>query len=225
MTTEQEKLVLENQHLIPKIVGRCLRLIGGGIALHAEDLVSEGYLALIEAAKKYDSTKDVSFKYLTNLLVPYRIIDYLRRIDALTKLERKLLKKDLATRQVTAKSKSLQLREPGWVEQLPVGRLSLNDAQRTEKVVVWEKIDTHTPEIDVNRKEALHLIKSLGLKYLGKRNLEILLDLYIKEDPAVDLAKKHDVNESYISQVKTKNLAVLKKQLARRGYSQLNHLL
>jgi DNA-directed RNA polymerase specialized sigma subunit len=89
MTPEQEKLILENQIISKSIARKYARGIFTGML---DDFQGEAALALVEAAIKFDSSKKVKFTSYANKIVSWRLQDYLRKLDVMSRSERKEFK-------------------------------------------------------------------------------------------------------------------------------------
>jgi RNA polymerase sigma factor for flagellar operon FliA len=78
-TPEEQALVLNTLPLVKTVVGRIAIVLPPHI--HQEDLLSAGVMGLMDAARRYDPSKGMSFKNYAAMRVRGAILDELRRMD------------------------------------------------------------------------------------------------------------------------------------------------
>ncbi len=98
----RDQLVLENMDLVKAIVGQVRR----GLSAHVDvdDLTNAGMMGLIDAAAKYDETKEVPFNVYAKQRIRGAVLDSLRQADSVSRQARRQYKQiDAVTRELGAK--------------------------------------------------------------------------------------------------------------------------
>lgn len=86
MSEERNSLVEQYAYLVPITVNRAVPRVPWRI--DRDDLVSEGYLALIDAAERFDPERGVKFTTWAMTKIRRRILEYLRQEDWVPRSER-----------------------------------------------------------------------------------------------------------------------------------------
>ena len=215
MTEEQTKLIAGHYRLVPKIVRKFVcKNIAMDPLFDFEELISEGNVALIQAATKFDATKKTSFRTFINLVIPYHIQDYLRTHDVLSREERKKYKK-VDTPVITAQ----RCGDFPLIQGLLITRDSITNE------VMFEQYHNSTLENNAQFKQAIELVKKIGRRRLNERNFKIMLAVYLRGDLLLEIAKSLGLNESRVSQINSKNMETMRKEMRIRGYTQTRQLI
>ncbi|KAK3608837.1 hypothetical protein CHS0354_006878 [Potamilus streckersoni] len=222
-----EALVLEYIPLVKKIAYKLTARISGAVS--AEDLTQTGIIGLIEAAKRYDESRDNQFKTYAEFRIRGAMLDDLRERDWIPR----------TVREASAKlEKALtELRNEGLdttsdellCERLEIAPEELNDFLTKAKPIMLFSFDDMgvnndenmdftetisdesmpTPEINLfesfNKSALTEAIKQLPEKE------QMVLALYYQEDMNLkEISQILDVTESRVSQIRTKAIASLK---------------
>lgn len=96
------------------------RLQQGGARLDVEELVQEGFLGLLDAARRFDASRGVAFSTFAYPRILGAIDDYLRRLDTLPSRQRQRLRVVEKTRERLAQTLGREPREDEVAEQAKI---------------------------------------------------------------------------------------------------------
>lgn len=225
-------IVERNIHLVEIVV----RKIAPGLpdSMAREELVSEGVMGLIEAAQKYDPSRGIKFEHWAEIRIKGAIIDYLRKTDALSRSSRLMVKqiantiKELQnnlgrepTDEEVAKELGISLEEY-HIELERISNLSIIsldevvfDQNSSEGKMLYELINDENVKDPFKFSENLNLRKIIekALEKLDEREREIIKLYYLDGFHMKEISKKLNVSESRISQIHSKALLKLRKEL------------
>ena len=88
--TEFEKLILDHLDIVKIIASKIYARIHWAVDLR--DLIHSGILGLIDAARKYDSSRHVKFSTYASLRIRGAIVDELRNLDWASRCQRQKIK-------------------------------------------------------------------------------------------------------------------------------------
>lgn len=169
-----------------------------------DDLYQNGVLGLMEAVKKFDSSKRVPFTLYAKFRIRGAILDGLRQSDRLTRSHRRMLKSEEAegnTGPVTI-SASAPRTADGDESTSIEANLRSDDAdcpyRLFQALEVRELLDKAMEELPERHRRMMHLLFHEGLR-------------------ASEVAERFDVNESRISQMRGSALRRISAQLDRSG--------
>jgi len=213
MTPEQEKLITDHLHLLPKFLRNYGAVTRVNPLLHKEELLAEGRLALVQAALKFRADKNTSFETYANIRVTGRIKDYLKELDTLTRSERK------RTRHAPVKAVSAR-RKGNSVPLVPNCVLTIDS--KTDSVQI-EKYHTHTPEKLLCKREILPTIRKMLLRQ--PQSFKIIYNRYIKEVSDTESGRMLGLTKTWVSVTNTKIIKKLRRQFKRKGITTTHQLL
>lgn len=225
------KIVEENIHLVEMVVRKVAPSLPDSMA--REELVSEGILGLIEAAQKFDQSKG-RFENWAEIRIRGAIIDYLRKTDVLSRSSRLMVKqiantiKELQnklgrepTDEEVAKELGMTLEEY-HIELERITNLSIIsldevvfDQNSSEGKLLYELINDENVKDPFKFAENSNLRKIIekALEKLDEREREIIKLYYLDGFHMKEISKKLNVSESRISQIHSKALLKLRKEL------------
>ena len=221
----RDALVTDNLKIVSLVLRRLLPKIPHSI--EADDLWSAGVIGLIDAAQKYDSTRAARFRTYAELRVHGAILDYLRSLSwaprglhrrrreietARSAVENRMGRS--ATESELAEEMGLTIEEQRDMLML-VGRLDLDEAdalgeeERTDHHPASELDD---PLLRIQRKETIALL-SQAIKALPERQQLVLWLYYYEELTMKEVGAVLEVNEARVSQLHSKAIAALRRQI------------
>jgi RNA polymerase sigma factor for flagellar operon FliA len=223
-------LVLENLHIVRAIAAR----VRGSLPVHVDtdDLIQAGTLGLMDAAKKFDHTKQVAFSSYAKHRIKGAILDSLRELDEASRDLRRFDKQvGLATRSLTdslerAPDESEVAEKLGIsVEKLRAKLLHIrsvsprsSSSRMEEDTPVLEspaKPETH-PDASFAQKELQNTVRA-AMKGLSQSEQKVLLLYYNGEKKMKEIGGILGVNESRVSQIRKRALQRMEVQLRAQG--------
>ncbi len=227
----KERLILDYLPLIRKIAGKLSVALPP--AMDENDLIGSGIVGLLEASKRYDSSRGASFASFASLRIRGAMIDELRKIswaprsffsglrkvqEAGDKLSQEL-KRDALPEEIAAELQwpvSEVTRVYAHCNFLTVVSLEkvLFSADDDEGLRLEDKVAAkdELPGDQLEKKE-MELMLAEALKELGKRD-QILLSLYYQEDlTQKEIAGLLNVSPVRVSQLHARALQQLRKVL------------
>ena len=198
-----------------------------------DDLISSGVMGLIDAVDKYDKSRGIPFEAYAQTRIRGDVLDYMRRQDWISTSLRRRIK------QINEIKEDLYLnlgRDPTKEEIAAKGQCTVKQVEKAESdeytysLVCFEKLamegedsysvidfmaDDRTevnPEKKVDKDVMLQLLSGAIDKLPEKEQL--VLNLYYRDGLYLrDIAEILGVNESRVSQLHSKAIVTLKKQL------------
>lgn len=228
-----EKQVLDNLNIVKIIAHKIHSRIPGGVEL--EDLVHTGVLGLIDAARKYDSTKGTKFATYASLRIRGAILDELRNLDwASRSLRQKIKEVENAFENLEIKlgrppaeeevAESLHMSIVEFHKLLDesrgvgigVFRISVEDESNiTDTRMLKYFTDEESPSpVLVLEKEEMKKILARIMKQLPQKEKLVLSLYYIDDLNLKEIGKILDLTESRISQIRTSAILRLRAKLA-----------
>jgi RNA polymerase sigma factor FliA len=231
-TAEREQLASKHVNLVYHVAHQIARSVGGQVEV--EELVSAGSLGLMAAVDSFDSSRGLAFSTFAVPRIRGAILDELRRQDDATRsvrLKRRTLaaarerlghelgRAPLAPETASFLGVDAQTMwrwesdaEMGTMVELdrPLGREG-SSAQSLADFLGSDSDDN--VEDRINREQEIAMLRGAIMRL--REQERIVLSLYYYEDLKLnDIAKVLGVTESRISQIRTKALAALRKELA-----------
>ncbi len=227
----REKIIIEYVSLVKLVAGRlCMYL---GYSVEYEDLVSFGIFGLIDAIDKYDLNKDVKFETYASLRIRGSILDQIRKMDWIPRTIRQKQKQiDQAIKAIESDTgrnatdveiaRRLQITEEEyytWQGQLKsVNVISLNEYLEQGSDI------PNTGECDRKFAQPTEVVEMMELKdmlveslhKLTEKEKKVIVLYYYEELTLKEISRIMEVSESRISQLHTKALLKMKKELG--GY-------
>ncbi len=224
-------IIARSMPLVKSIVGKISRpnhpLSGD------DDLESAGILGLLQALDSYDATKKVQFNTFAYYRIRGSIIDYLRKIDEVPRVQRANIGKAQEVMQQLSQKLGREPEDEEVAEELEISVedyqhmltqvqqraiLSLDD-QKFDNEGGGESLagyiedpDAKAPDEDIDRKGTADIIKQ-KMQNLKERD-RLILALYYYEDLTLsEIALLLGLTEARISQILGKLLLWLKSEL------------
>lgn len=226
----REQIIVRFIPIVKYVIGRLNLSVRNKTEL--EDIHSAGIVGLIRAIEDFDASKNASFKTYATLRVRGNILDYLRKIDVISRSDRARLKEI----EKTIRELSLQFgREPSAFEvanELGIDlkechrllelvqlnfTISLDQTQdmdgeevRLSEVIADEKATG--PLEQLSKKNTLNLVKDAIFK-LPERQRLIVLMYYHDEMTLLEIGKVLNLSESRISRLLGKAIISIRNEL------------
>jgi RNA polymerase sigma factor for flagellar operon FliA len=192
-----------------------------------DDLYSEGVIGLIDAVEKFDPDKNVKFESYACLRIKGQILDYMRKIDILSRDSRKKSKElnDFLNKYHNCYGKEPTLQEISSALNLSIDKVKrLQEEEALSDMVSFESYIEDNGDIIKSRKEEEYpeetldkaqLIEALAFHVdkLSEKEKTILNLYYTEELTYKEIAQIMDLCESRISQIISGILAQLKEKL------------
>lgn len=216
---DDDELVREHKGLIDKVCRRAAARCGG--AVQPEELFSAAALGLLEAAQRFDPSREASFTTFAEHRIRGAVLDELRAMDPLPRRLRadtEKLKRDTraleqrlgreATLEEVAEATALGLDEVVSLLQVSKPAESLTD-------VLVGSLPNHDPSAleGIYRKQ---LVQQLGtaLSQLPQRTATLLSLHYVEELTYREIGQILSISEVRVCQIHKEALTSLKKALA-----------
>lgn len=224
----REQLIIEYSPLVKIVAGRLGMYLGGN--MEYEDLVSYGIFGLIDAIDKFDMDKEVKFETYASLRIRGSILDQIRKMDWIPRTVRQRQRQiDEAIRNLENKNGRSATDEEiaaelglnneeyiSWQNQMKVTNVvSLNEfvEQGTEPAMDATS-NSHFMQPDRSyEKEELKEALAKGLQTLTEKERQVILFYYYEELTLKEISAILEVSESRVSQLHTKGLQKLQKQM------------
>lgn len=224
----REKIIIEYAPLVRVVAGRLSMYLGYNVEY--DDLVSYGVFGLIDAIDKFDIGKEVKFETYASLRIRGSILDQIRKMDWIPRTVRQKQKKiDEAIRNVESKTgknakdediaKELGVSQSElltWQTQLKITNVvSLNEyvEQGTEPTMDAKCNSQFTQPEDAIQQEELKQVLERALEQLTEKEKKVILLYYYEDLTLKEISNILEVSESRISQLHTKALGKMKKEM------------
>ena len=227
----REQIIIEYSGLVKLVAGRLSMYLGYNVEY--EDLVSYGIFGLIDAIDKFDYGKNVKFETYASLRIRGAILDQIRKMDWIPRSVRQKQKKlDAAyTKIESEKGRAATDEELATELEMSVDDLYIMQGQTklTNLVSLDEfveqgsemKMDATSnshfeqPEKLIEKEELTKMI-SESMETLTEKEKQVVLLYYYEDLTLKEISRVLEVSESRISQLHTKALGKMKKNLG--GY-------
>ncbi len=226
----REQAILKFVPVVKYVIGRLNLSVRNRTEL--EDIHSFGIMGLIRAFDDYDPSKNTAFKTYATWRVRGNILDYLRKIDIVSRTDRAKLKK---VENVIAKLTLKNNREPSAFEISNEMNLDLRECHRLLElaqlnfVLSLDHVQNHDGEdlrlSDVipdknaigplerlNKQDTIQLVKEAIVK-LPERQKLIILMYYTDEMTLLEIGKVLNLSESRVSRLLGKALLTIRYEL------------
>lgn len=230
-TEDKPKLIKDHLYLVDIIVGRMVTQVPS--FMNRDDMRSAGMVGLIDAANKYDSTKNILFKTFAEYRIRGAILDDMRKLDwfsrslrdkqnkiarAMSDLELKLGRDPAEEEMAEALSITVQDYRKMLGEVSHLGCVSLNetlDHSQQGRSFMEALEDQHADSSPVNRLENSELTKIIAevLGRLSEKERIVISLYYYEELTQKEIAEVLDVSEGRISQLHSQALIKLKSKV------------
>lgn len=227
----REQLIMEYAGLVKLVAGRLSMYLG--YTVEYDDLVSYGIFGLIDAIDKFDYAKNVKFETYASLRIRGAILDQIRKMDWIPRSIRQKQKKlDMAgvkieselgrsaTDEELAKELEISVDELYTIQgQTKLTNLvSLDEfVEQGSEMQMDATSNSHfeQPEKLIEKEELTKMIADC-LELLTEKEKQVILLYYFEELTLKEISRVLEVSESRISQLHTKALGKMKKNLG--GY-------
>ena len=227
----REQIIIEYSQLVKLVAGRLSMYLG--YTVEYEDLVSYGIFGLIDAIDKFDCDKNVKFETYASLRIRGAILDQIRKMDWIPRSVRQKQKKidaayskieteygRTATDEELAAEMEISLDEfYAWQGQTKITNLvSLDEfVEQGSEVKMDAASNSHfeQPEKIVEKEELTRMIAE-SLDQLTEKEKKVVMLYYYEDMTLKEISAVLEVSESRVSQIHTKALAKMKKNLG--GY-------
>jgi RNA polymerase sigma factor for flagellar operon FliA len=231
---DHSALIRDNLYLVDIIVGRMVTQVPA--FMNKDDMRSAGMLGLIDAANKFDPSKNILFKTFAEYRIRGAILDEMRKLDwfsrslrekqsnlsrTMTKLERKLGRTPEEDEMAQAMEISLEEYQQVLGEVSHLGCVSLNETlDNSEDGVSFleslvDKRSDLSPASRLENKELAKIMASILQELSEKERLVISL-YYYEELTQKEIADVLEVSEGRISQLHSQALLKLKTKVQLR---------
>ncbi len=223
----RDALVLDNLGIVSLVLQRLLPKLPNSI--EAEELWSAGVIGLIDAAQKYDSTRAVRFRTYAEVRVYGAILDHLRSLSWAPRGLYRRRREIEATRSAVEKRMGRSITASELAESL-----GLSIEEQHSMLMLFERIDLcdidavreesmlrdhrlresklDDPLFNIEREETVALL-GRAIEALPERQRLILWLYYFEELTMKEVGEVLGVNEARISQLHSKAIAVLRRQM------------
>ena len=224
----REQIIIEYAQLVKLVAGRLSMYLGYNVEY--EDLVSYGIFGLIDAIDKFDYGKNVKFETYASLRIRGAILDQIRKMDWIPRSVRQKQKKiDAACTKLEAEYGRAATDEELAAE-LEVSLDEFNNWQGQTKVTNVVSLDEFVEQGSEMKMDAIsnshfeqpekvmekeELTKMIGeaLELLTEKEKQVVLMYYYEEMTLKEISRVLEVSESRVSQLHTKALFKMKKNL------------
>ena len=225
----QEKIILEYAELVKLVAGRLSMYLGNHVEY--DDLVGYGIFGLIDAIDKFDYNKGVKFETYASLRIRGAILDQIRKMDWIPRsIRQKQRKIELAyqtleeryQRPVTDEELAEELKLSKdeldvWLNQTKVTNVMSLDEFMDQGNEAKSEYNIHMatfdrPEERIERQE-LKEILTKAIETLTEKERKVIILYYYEELTLKEISAILEVSESRISQLHTKALQKMKKNL------------
>lgn len=227
----REKIIIEYASLVKLVAGRlCMHL---GYSVEYEDLVSYGIFGLIDAIDKYDLSKEVKFETYASLRIRGSILDQIRKMDWIPRTVRQKQKQiDQVIKSIEADTgrnatdkeiaERLHISDDeylSWQGQLKsINLVSLNEymEQGCDVPNAGARVNQYEQPAGIVEQKELKQMLMNSLDKLTEKEKKVILLYYYEELTLKEISRIMDVSESRISQLHTKAILKMRKELG--GY-------
>lgn len=219
-----DELVEAHMHVVHHVV----RDVSSRLPAHVDvdDLVSAGYTGLVQAAKSYDESTGVPFARWASRRIRGAVIDELRAMDWASRQLRSKQKTITATEAELTAKLGRQPEHAEVAEQMGISVTELNRqrAQLDRQVMsldcpssasVQVQDSGRTPDDHVLMVEQWDELRK-GIEKLPEKLRYIVVELYIKQRSASELAAEMCVTPSRVSQMRSEALRTIRRELVEK---------
>jgi RNA polymerase sigma factor for flagellar operon FliA len=220
-TAERDRLIASHLDIARRISLRMARRCPAWIS--SDDLVAAGRLGLLEAAERYDETRQEPFLVFAEKRIRGAVLDELRRGDIMPRRVRQMARKVGATIQDLEKKHGAPVADTTVASALGVSIETYRaDLEQLVHVTIGalDQLDHRpptagdesSPMCQAERREIMDRIK-LALTQLDQRDVLILSLYYNEELTYVEIGKVLDVTTSRVCQLHGRAIARLRAEL------------
>jgi RNA polymerase sigma factor for flagellar operon FliA len=219
-----EDLVRDNMPIVGHLVRELLNRVPGHV--HADDLSSAGFAALLGAARSFDVSRGIPFHRFAAVRIRGALLDELRGQDWASRSVRARARKTTAARQELTGALGRTPNDTEVAQLLGVGLAELasveEDVQKAALLSLQgfptgaaeEMVSEQSegPEDLLIKRERLGYLHQ-AIQALPERLRLVVTESFLQEQPLSDVAARLGVTESRISQLRTEALRLLREGL------------
>jgi RNA polymerase sigma factor for flagellar operon FliA len=219
-----EDLVREHMPMVGHLVRELLNRVPGHV--HADDLSSAGFAALLGAARSFDVTRGIPFHRFAAVRIRGALLDELRGQDWASRSVRARARRTAAARQELTAALGRTPSDAEVAELLGIGIAELatveDDVQKAALLSLQGfptgAAEEMVPELSEGPEDLLLKRERLGylhqaIQALPERLRMVVIESFLQEQPLSDVATRLGVTESRISQLRTEALQLLREGL------------
>jgi RNA polymerase sigma factor for flagellar operon FliA len=219
-----EDLIREHMPMVGHLVRELLNRVPGHV--HADDLSSAGFAALLGAARSFDVTRGIPFHRFAAVRIRGALLDELRGQDWASRSVRARARRTAQARQELTSALGRTPTEAEVAELLGVGVSELaaveDDVQKAALLSLQGfptgAAEEMVPEQSEGPEDLLLKRERLGylhqaIQALPERLRLVVTESFLREQPLSDVAARLGVTESRISQLRTEALRLLREGL------------
>ncbi len=219
-----EDLIRENMPMVGHLVRELLNRVPGHV--HADDLSSAGFAALLGAARSFDVTRGIPFHRFAAVRIRGALLDELRGQDWASRSVRARARRTAQARQELTSALGRTPSEAEVAEMLGIGVSELaaveDDVQKAALLSLQGfptgAAEEMVPEQSEGPEDLLLKRERLGylhqaIQALPERLRLVVTESFLREQPLSDVAARLGVTESRISQLRTEALRLLREGL------------
>ena len=224
----REQIILEYASLVKVVAGRLSMYLGYNVEY--EDLVSYGIFGLIDAIDKFDLTKNVKFETYASLRIRGAILDQIRKMDWIPRSVRQKQKLIDAANSKFETEYGRSATDEELAIELDISIDEYYTMQGQTKVTNLISLDEFVeqgsemrmdptgnshfeqPEKALEKEELTKMISG-ALELLTDKERQVVMMYYYDEMTLKEISLVLEVSESRVSQLHTKALVKLKKNL------------
>jgi RNA polymerase sigma factor for flagellar operon FliA len=216
-----EDLVREHMPMVGHLVRELLNRVPGHV--HADDLSSAGFAALLGAARSFDVTRGIPFHRFAAVRIRGALLDELRGQDWASRSVRARARRSAAARQELTAALGRTPTDAEVAEMLGIGVAELatveDDVQKAALLSLQGfptgAAEEMVPELSEGPEDLLLKRERLGylhqaIQALPERLRLVVTESFLQEQPLSDVAARLGVTESRISQLRSEAMALLR---------------
>ena len=226
----REQIIVEYVPLVKLVAGRLNMYLG--YTVEYDDLVGYGVFGLIDAIDKFDFDKNIKFETYASLRIRGSILDQIRKMDWIPRSVRQKQKQIESAISLLEKEKGSNVSDKeiadkigisvdeyrNWESLTNVSNIASLDEfmeQGTDGSVKEFRNTTYIePEESVDNDEVKKMLMN-ALELLTEKEKKVVLLYYYEDLTLKEVAKVLEVSESRISQLHSKALEKMKKNLGK----------
>jgi len=223
-------LVVENLHIVKAIAAR----VRGNLPVHVDmdDLIQAGTIGLMDAANKFDASKQVAFSVYAKHRIKGAMLDSLRELDGASRDLRRLDKEVGSVTHSLTDSLQRSPDESEIAEKLGVSveklRAKLLSIRSVAQISISSRANDEAPDLDsatdpethpdvTFAKKEMQNTVALAMNGLSRNERRVLVLYYNGEKKMREIGGILGVNESRVSQIHKRALRSMEAQLRALG--------
>ena len=209
----REQIIIEYSQLVKLVAGRLSMYLG--YTVEYEDLVSYGIFGLIDAIDKFDCDKNVKFETYASLRIRGAILDQIRKMDWIPRSVRQKQKRIDAAYSKIETEYGRTATDEELADEMEISLDEFVEQGSEVKMDAASNSHFEQPEKIVEKEELTGMIAE-SLDQLTEKEKKVVMLYYYEDMTLKEISAVLEVSESRVSQLHTKALAKMKKNLG--GY-------